>query len=125
MKLTAALLLVASVAAAAPASADPGWGPARPRARVALRARFDLNHDGRLDAAERTAMRAYIYARLVRRFDRDGDGRLGPGELPPRIALRLRRFDRNGDGWIDPAEILVPPRRARRLAPPPPAPDQE
>jgi hypothetical protein len=128
MKLPAALLLVASLAAAVPASADPGWRAprARARARVALRARFDLNHDGRLDAAERTAMRAYIYARLLRRFDLNGDGRLGPDEVPPRIAMRLRRFDRNGDGWVDPAEIMVPPRRARQLPPdaPPPAPEE-
>jgi hypothetical protein len=116
MKLTAVLLL-ASLAAAAPAGADP----ARPR----LRDRFDLNHDGRLDPAERAAMRAFIYARLLRRFDLDGDGRLSPGEVPPRIAARLRRFDRNGDGWVDPAEILLGPRRARRDLAAPPAPPQE
>lgn len=108
MKTLAALLVIASLAAAAaPATADPLVRGPRPR--VALRARFDINRDGRLDRAERAAMRTYIYAKLIRRFDRDRDGQLGPGEVPPRLAERLRRFDRNGDGWIEPGELIVPP----------------
>ena len=105
MKLLAAVLAAAAAAAsAAPAHADP---------RATQRARFDINRDGRLEAPERIAMRAYVYARLVQRYDLDHDGRLGPGEVPPRIAARLARFDRNGDGWIEPAELLVPRRSTR------------
>ena len=108
MKLLAAVLAAAIVAGGATASADPG---PRPHRGAALRARFDINGNGRLDPAERTAMRAYIYVRLLRRFDADHDGRLSAGEVPPRIAMRLRRFDRNGDGWIEPGELIAPARR--------------
>ena len=40
-------------------------------------------------------------AKLIQKYDLDGDGNLGPGELPPRVQQKLRRFDRNGDGWLD------------------------
>jgi len=102
------VVALTTLGAAVPAHAQPA------RARRMLRQRFDIDRDGRLDGAERAALRAYQYARLVRRYDRDGDGRVGPGEVPPRLAERLRRLDRNGDGWIDPAEVLAPPRRAPR-----------
>ncbi len=121
MKLIAAVLAAAIFAGGAVATADPGPGPRR---GAALRARFDINGDGRLDPAERTAMRAYIYVRLLRRFDANHDGRLSAAEVPPRIAMRLRRFDRNGDGWVDPAELIVP-LRARPVAPPPQQEDAE
>ena len=113
MKLIAAVLAAAIFSSGATALADPG---PRPHRGAALRARFDINGDGRLDPAERTAMRAYIYVRLLHRFDANRDGRLSADEVPPRIAMRLRRFDRNGDGWVDPAEMIAPLRRA---APPP------
>jgi len=113
MKLIAAVLGL--VLATGVAQADPM------HRRAAARARFDIYRDGRIDAPERIARRAYIYARLVRRFDLDRDGRLGPGEVPPRLAERLRRFDRNGDGWIEPAEIIVPASGPRRMPLAPPA----
>jgi hypothetical protein len=106
MKLIAAVLAAAIFAGGAAATADPTPGPRR---GAALRARFDINGDGRLQPAERAAMRAYIYVRLLHRFDANHDGRLAADEVPPRIAMRLRRFDRNGDGWVDPSEILAPP----------------
>ena len=115
MKLIAAVLAAAIFAGGATASADPA---SRPHRGAVLRARFDINGNGRLDPAERTAMRAYIYVRLLRRFDADHDGRLSAGEVPPRIAMRLRRFDRNGDGWVDPAELIVPMRRSAPAAAP-------
>jgi hypothetical protein len=93
------------------AHADP---PARPL-RQAILMRFDRNHDGRLDARERhQAARALrrLARRLehprnprlgaiIQRYDLDGDGNVGPGEMPPDLAARLRRLDRNGDGWLD------------------------
>lgn len=100
--------------------AAPAPHPAGPL-RAALLARFDRDHDGRLDPAERRhAIRALrrIERRLardqmrearrdaklravIRRYDADGDGNVGPGEIPPNVARRLRRFDRNRDGWVD------------------------
>ena len=119
MKLIAAVLAAAIFAGGATSSADPD---PRPHRGAAMRARFDINRNGRLDPAERIAMRAYIYVRLLHRFDADHDGRLSADEVPPRIAMRLRRFDRNGDGWVDPAELIVP---MRRSGPPAPAPQQQ
>jgi EF hand len=93
--------------------------------RQMLLQRFDRNHDGRLEPAERRqAIRALrrlvrrlarqdmmagrrgrmMRQRIIDRYDVDGDGNVGPGELPPRVQQRLRRFDRNGDGWIDDAD---------------------
>jgi hypothetical protein len=89
--------------------------------RAALMERFDRDHDGRLDPVERKqaikalrklernlarqqmrdARRAARLRRVIRRYDLDGDGNVGPGEIPPDVARRLRRFDRNGDGWVD------------------------
>jgi len=128
----ASLLVAAGAAYAQPA--DP-YGPPPPPAaalgprarpemaalRAALLARFDRNHDGRLEPRERHAA-ARALRRLARRLDRqarrqarrdgqlgaviqrydlDGDGNVGPGEMPPEMARRLRRLDRNGDGWVD------------------------
>lgn len=96
--------------------------------RQAVMAQFDRNHDGQLDPAERRhaihalrrmARRMEVQERrdergersatrrderlreLVRRYDRNGDGVVGPDEMPPGVARRLQRLDRNGDGWID------------------------
>jgi len=93
--------------------------------RAALLERFDRNHDGRLDPVERKhaihalrkiarklareerrdARRAARLRGVIRRYDVDGDGNVGPCEIPPNVARRLRRFDRNGDGWVDDADF--------------------
>lgn len=97
--------------------------------RAAVVERFDRNHDGRLGPQERRqAIRALrrlarnlarqdrnmrkIERRgaarrhaLEQRYDADGDGVVGPGELPPPVADKLRRKDRNRDGWVDDAEL--------------------
>jgi Ca2+-binding EF-hand superfamily protein len=39
--------------------------------------------------------------RLLRRFDTNHDGVVGPDEMPPGMARRLRPLDRNRDGWLD------------------------
>jgi len=40
-------------------------------------------------------------AKLFRGFDRDGDGRLSPDEMPDALRGQVRNWDRNGDGFID------------------------
>ncbi len=96
----------------------------RGRLRQALVQQFDRDGDGRLRGTERKqaarALRALAHRlqtqgrqlqaqsmreRLIRRFDRDGDGNLGPGEVPPRVKMRLRKIDRNGDNWIGNDEL--------------------
>lgn len=117
MKL-AAILLAVLVSATGIARAD---GPKNQKLRRALVEQFDRDGDGRLDRRERRqaarALRRMAKrmgenrqnrqnrrARLIRKYDLDGDGNLGPGELPPRVQQKLRRMDRDGDGWLAPNE---------------------
>jgi Ca2+-binding EF-hand superfamily protein len=106
----------------------PGRAP-RTALRQAILERFDRNHDGRLEPRERRqavkalrklarklarderrAERGQRRAdRLIQRYDLNGDGNVGPGEIPPNVARKLRRLDRNGDGWVDGNELA--PRR--------------
>lgn len=80
-----------------------------------IKARFDADHDGRLSPTERAAARRAVGRRIammngrhkmkmmrkiIRKFDQNGDGVVGPGEAPARLIEKLRRFDRNGDGWV-------------------------
>jgi hypothetical protein len=44
--------------------------------------------------------------KLVRRYDLNGDGDVGPDEMPPGLARRLRPLDRNGDGWVDETDLM-------------------
>ncbi len=100
MKL-AALALVTTLGSVSAAYAEP----ARPRGQLQelLLERFDRNHDGRLEPRERrrairalrklarrmaiqerrAAMRDVRRRELVRRFRTNGDGIVGPGEMPP------------------------------------------
>ena len=86
--------------------------------RQALMARFDRNHDGRLEPRERRQaaralrklanrleQRQSRRQALIERYDLDGDGRVGPREVPPAVRDRLRRLDRNGNGWVEPNEM--------------------
>jgi EF hand len=43
--------------------------------------------------------------RIIERYDRNGDGNVGPDEMPPGLARKLRRLDRNRDGWVDDADF--------------------
>ena len=113
---------------APPPAAAPTPPPPRNGAplRAAVIARFDRDHDGRLDPRERRqAIRALRriarqLARqerrlerrgamrrrgLVQRYDLNGDGVVGPGEMPPGLANRMRWRDRNRDGWLDDGEL--------------------
>ena len=42
--------------------------------------------------------------RFIQRFDTNGDGNVDRSEMPPGAARKLRRFDRDRDGWIEPGE---------------------
>jgi len=108
MKL-AALALVTTLGlplAPTPAHAEPA--PQRGQFRQLLLERFDRNHDGRLEPQERRhAIRAL--RRLARKLEM-ADRR---GEWRGARARALRRFDTNGDGVVGPEEM--PPGMARRL----------
>jgi hypothetical protein len=104
--------------------------------------RADANSDGRVTADELAAARhggrgahrghggpqggdhgagprgAIDPARMIRRFDRDGDGTLRVAELPPRMQTRLGAADTNRDGTLASSEITqaIQARRAARAA---------
>ncbi|HEU4728709.1 MAG TPA: hypothetical protein VFT22_12485 [Kofleriaceae bacterium] len=127
MKLAALALLttlgLGGAAHADPARVDPPAAPAPPHGelRRLLLERFDRNHDGRLEPRERRrairalrrlAHRLALQERrlenrsgrqraLTERYDVNGDGVVGPEEMPPGLARRLRPLDRNQDGWLD------------------------
>lgn len=42
---------------------------------------------------------------FMRRYDVNGDGQVGPREMPSGAADRLRPFDRDRDGWVEPNEL--------------------
>lgn len=106
---------------------------ARPLTDAEVMARFDRDHDGRLDAKELRASQSDAEARratradLVRRFDANGNRRLEAIEMSraraesvaQRRALLLDRFDEDQDGVLDPRErasIALERQRAERLA---------
>jgi hypothetical protein len=101
---------------------DRGGQRARMRAiRKRIKAQFDADGDGRLSREERRTARAAVGMRfahnkqrkhklemvrkVIRKFDRDGDGVVGPGEAPPRVVRKLKKLDRNHDGWINDADF--------------------
>ena len=123
MKL-AALAFLTTLGLGGAAYADPSR-PDAPRPHGQLRQlvleRFDANHDGRLEPRERrhavralrhlarklamqdrrTGERARRARGMARRHDRNGDGVVGPDEMPPGAARRLQPLDQNSDGWLD------------------------
>lgn len=123
MKLASAVvvLLLSGIAYADPPPMQPA---PRGQFRQLLLERFDHNHDGRLEKRERKQaaralrriakqmmradrrgeMQQQRRARFIQRYDLNGDGNVGPGEMPPALANRLRARDRDGDGWLEPNE---------------------
>src|SRR5262245_58522222 len=136
MKLAALALMTTLGLSTLGGAADADPAPQRGQFRQLLLERFDRNHDGRLEPQERQhAARAlrklarklergdargqrgewrHARARALRRFDTNGDGVIGPEEMPPGMARRLRPLDRNHDGWLDERDSGRPD-RARRL----------
>ena len=119
-------LAIACVLVAGVAHADPPPPPQqapRGQLRQLLLQRFDRNHDGHLDVRERRQaaralhrlankmsgagmdMKQQRQRRFIRRFDRDGDGNVGPNEMPPSLADEMRPLDRDGDGWLQGNEL--------------------
>jgi hypothetical protein len=119
-----------AAAPVAPAAAPPVMlRGQRPRQRGQLKqlllAKFDRNHDGRLEPRERLRAakvlhrlanrlannqrrqqgRAQRRQKFIRKYDLNGDGNIGPGEMPPALGAEMRPLDRNGDGWLTGNEL--------------------
>ena len=77
-----------------------------PERKAELMKRFDKNGDGQLDDNEKAAARAeFEKMRAARGEGKPGEGKPGlgkPGE--GRGAEFMKRFDKNGDGKLDDAE---------------------
>lgn len=52
-------------------------------------------------------------ARMIERFDENGDGKLAVSELPEFMAERLKDADTDGDGFISVAELDAMPQPVR------------
>jgi hypothetical protein len=93
--------------AAGSVQADPGQNGKGPGMREEALKRFDKNGDGKLDEQERAAARQAIQARGLAGKVGPGIGgpgkNNGPGNGPGREAI-LKRFDKNGDGKLDEQE---------------------
>ena len=112
-----------------PYAAPPPVALKAPRQRGQLKqlllAKFDRNHDGRLEPRERMRAAKVLHRlanrlannqgrqqgrgqrrqKFIRKYDLDGDGNVGPGEMPPALGAEMRPLDRNGDGWLTGNEL--------------------
>ena len=68
---------------------------------MAMQERRAEGREARQGARPRGQRREERRERLLRRFDTNHDGVVGPDEMPPGMARRLQPLDRNGDGWLD------------------------
>ena len=155
--LSVTLFTLRGFAQAAPEADKPDGSSHREKRRQEILARYDKNGDGKLDAEEKAAMKADqvsqgdvwkpgsenpprpagpmpgpgagagMQAELLKRFDKDGDGKLNAAEQAEADKFReaamkqraaggpnsetaryreelLKRFDHNGDGKLDEAE---------------------
>ena len=87
-------------------------------------AKIDTNGDGKLDKAEMVAdaqarVEANV-ARMMKRFDKDGDGLLAEDELPgpkgKRAAKMFERVDRDNSGGISKEEFAAARERMKKRA---------
>jgi Ca2+-binding EF-hand superfamily protein len=104
-KMSALAVLAVTVAGGAAAALAHEGG------RAGLIEKFDTNHDGKLDDAEKAAMREQMKAMhekrrdaILARFDVNKDGKLDDGERKAMIdtvsAERFKKLDANGDGVL-------------------------
>jgi hypothetical protein len=74
--------------------------------------RFDRNNDGKLNLEEYAALWLDAYRRqMVDQFqahDDDGDGLITFEEFNENFATLVRRYDRNGDGKVDATDVARP-----------------
>jgi hypothetical protein len=81
-----------------------GDGRLGPRERMRA-ARVLRRIEQRLTQPMRKQGKAGQYRKFMRRHDVNRDGQVGPREVPRGAADRLRKFDRNQDGWVEPGEL--------------------
>jgi hypothetical protein len=89
--------------------------------KLERRSREDQDDKGAREAREMQGRRGehgewrHARGRALRRFDTNGDGVVGPEEMPPGMARKLRPLDRNRDGWLDERDGGARPDRGPRL----------
>ncbi len=64
-------------------------------------------------AQQASALDAAVLAKLVRQYDKNGDGKVQKGEYP-RTAAAFANLDRDGNGVLDEKDVNAPARRAQR-----------
>jgi Ca2+-binding EF-hand superfamily protein len=123
-KLLVVFSMLTLVGTAGVAAARNGQGPGGPRGK-ALAQTFDRNQDGKLDDAERAAMRAAKEAKhaerhkqMLAQFDRNQDGKLDDAEreqaIEQKAADHFKKLDSNGDGAVSLAEFKAGVRNHHR-----------
>jgi hypothetical protein len=96
MRILATLIALACAAVpAALSAADQDDHSRREQVREKLLAKYDTNHDGKLDASERAAMKADLAKRREERQER----------LKKNHPELFAKIDTNGDGKLEPDEI--------------------
>lgn len=81
-------------------------------------AKYDTNHDGKLDDNERAALKADREKKLLAKYDANHDGKLDDNERAAakadrvkareeRHARLLAKYDVNHDGKLDPSELAA------------------
>jgi hypothetical protein len=113
-KMKLAIVLCGSLVAGVASAQGMGSGAVGPRASHAKK--YDLNHDGSVDAQERATRRADMKAKrvalkqkMIEKFDTNKDGKLDQNERATAHkamkAEAFKRLDTNGDGSISYAEF--------------------
>lgn len=76
--------------------------------RVEMRAKFDVDGDGKLNDAERQAAREAHKQRKLERMDTNGDGEISDTEKAAAKEKHrekmVKRFDKDGDGKLNDSE---------------------
>ena len=67
--------------------------------------KLDRNHDGQIMVDEYPRPQPPSAERLIKLFDRNGDGRLSVEELPPNLKERLKDLDKDKDGFLSEKEL--------------------
>jgi hypothetical protein len=116
-KLKIALALSATlISGVAGVAAANGFDNADAGPRAGLLQKYDLNGDGKLDAAEKAAMKADFQAKraakkaeMLAKYDTNKDGKLEPAERQvmreDMATKRFEKMDTNKDGVVSMAEF--------------------